>query len=94
MYVIFIVEFPPLYAYDTIWLNIVGTYESLDDKFHAPTVASSSEFHGSSKLPFRSKSLLALFNRELSLTDVHRSYLQWTTVNKILHASLRFCMKF
>lgn len=50
------------------------TYESLDDKFHAPTIASSSEFHGSSKLPFPSKSSLPLFNRELSLTDVHTSF--------------------
>lgn len=61
IYVIFIVEFPSLYAYGTIWLNIVGAYESLDDKFHAPMVASSSEFHGSSKLPFRSKSLCLLY---------------------------------
>lgn len=42
-------------------------YESLEDKFHAPTAASSGEFHGSSSRYLdREANVVCLLNKELS----------------------------
>lgn len=47
--------------------SISVTYESVEDKFHGPTVTSSGEFHGSSSRYLdREASAVCLLNKELS----------------------------